>query len=667
MSRKVTIILLLVNILIVFPAFSQPKRKIYVTLDTSGSMYGDKYMISNYTAQLISILGRNDDVYMICNGLPKKISGDANSYKQIQFNYSLIRAKWGVSPLGSQIGDIATFNNLYGISPYSEQWLFIIGDGNWESYKFPQITERFASILKGGNLRVFFIPYGNITDGQSDFIDYLRTLKTPKILNGSRDLQSVISNCVIIFSYLTGNSGKNIELSLVNSRTVRVTSPLQVKKYTLFYQDETDENSIIKPISAVQDTVNTELNLLGIPTTTSLRYKDNQTLLSATLWDITSKKSLEADVPLIITFNGPVNLKKLKFIPTYNLEINSGINYLKVNNLKIENVEIMPVSLNLKDSLLKKTLADSTKIVTKNKKIEKPIKNENIVTLSENSSTTIHLKKLKNNDSVNIYTASVKLKEKIDTSKYSVEISHSEPLLFKTIATKVDSNQITFTLESRGKWSENFTPDTISLKAKLLPKKSAILTEANLLPKTYDIKADTTENGTHTERTKNLMFLIIFSLILLLYFFALTRKVRFKKGALLDYYSKEKIEKTMLRKSGFSAWFNRWFNPFGAEKIELSFFGVQKSLTFVANRTKYSIRIPQNLFDNDTMTYKEYSPNKNNFIEFIENRELTIKNAENKFIAIKYDSVPAVKDDRTYYRMTLWGISFMIIFILILL
>ena len=96
MYRKNTIIILILGFLLAFPVFSQPKKKIYITLDTSGSMYGDKYMISNYTAQLISLLCHYDDVYMICNGVPKKISGDVSSFKQIQFDYTLIRARWGV-------------------------------------------------------------------------------------------------------------------------------------------------------------------------------------------------------------------------------------------------------------------------------------------------------------------------------------------------------------------------------------------------------------------------------------------------------------------------------------------------------------------------------------------------------------------------------------------
>ena len=115
------------DLLVTFPAFSQPKKKIYITLDTSGSMYGDKYMISNYTAQLISVLGRNDDVFLICNGITKKISGNEHSYKQIQFDYSLIRSRWGMSSLGSQIGDIAAFNNEYNFNFNTEQWLFIRG------------------------------------------------------------------------------------------------------------------------------------------------------------------------------------------------------------------------------------------------------------------------------------------------------------------------------------------------------------------------------------------------------------------------------------------------------------------------------------------------------------------------------------------------------------
>lgn len=665
MFRKNTFILLITSILFVFPIFSQSPKNIYITLDTSGSMYGDKYMISNYTAQLIALIERYSNVYMICNGLPKKFSTGVNSYKQIQFNYSQIRAVWGISPFGSQIGDIAAFNFAYSAKPDGENWIFIIGDGNWESYKFTPITDKFSEIIQRGNVKVFFIPYGNVNDGHSDFIEYLRTLKSPRILNGSRDLQSVISNCVIIFTYLTGNSGKNIQSSLINSKTVKVTSPLPVKKYTLFYQDITDENAILKPILAIQDSVNFDLNFLGTPSTSALRYKDNQTLLSATLWEISGKTRLEADEPLYITFDKTMDIKKLKFFPMFDYGINTKIAGLKTNPLKIEEMKMADIATN-KDTIHKSNAVvnDTAKYSTQNKSKLKLRKEEKMTTLSENTATVIHLRKLKNNDSLTVFTASVKFNEKIDTNKYNIEITHSKPLLFKKATTRIDNNQITLTFESRGKWSDNFIPDTISLKAKLLPKNTIISDGTKLTQKTYEIKAETNQNKEKSLRNKHLSYLYILTSLLIIYIFALSRKARFKRGAILNYFTQQKLGKSELRKKGMLAWFNRWFNPFGAEKSNITFLDVEKTFTFVSNRTKYSIRIPQNMYDKNTMSYQEYSPTRNNYIEFIENREFVVKGELNNFVSIKYDSVPAVKDDRFYFRTALWSIAAIILFLL---
>ena len=138
--------LLIISML--FLSANSRTRQTYITLDYSGSMSGDKYMISNFTAQLITLLNDRDEVYVIMNGVVKKISGTPDAYKQLRIAQPNVRQQWGDSQYRSQIGDIEAFNRNFRTDPDKNQWLFIIGDGNWNTVRYPAVTERvFPKLL----------------------------------------------------------------------------------------------------------------------------------------------------------------------------------------------------------------------------------------------------------------------------------------------------------------------------------------------------------------------------------------------------------------------------------------------------------------------------------------------------------------------------------------
>ena len=62
----------------------QKPKRIYITLDVSGSMKGNKYIMANYAAQSISVFSNPEDqVFLYYLGKQHNISGN-NGYKQIQ-------------------------------------------------------------------------------------------------------------------------------------------------------------------------------------------------------------------------------------------------------------------------------------------------------------------------------------------------------------------------------------------------------------------------------------------------------------------------------------------------------------------------------------------------------------------------------------------------------
>ena len=75
-------------------AASQAKR-VYITLDVSGSMTGNKYVLANYTTQMITTLcEEDDDVYMIINGGDLCLSRSSYPLKPIQKPMSEVCAGW---------------------------------------------------------------------------------------------------------------------------------------------------------------------------------------------------------------------------------------------------------------------------------------------------------------------------------------------------------------------------------------------------------------------------------------------------------------------------------------------------------------------------------------------------------------------------------------------
>ena len=93
------------------------------------------------------------------NGVVKKISGTPDAYKQLQIAQPNVRQQWGDSQYRSQIGDIDAFNRNFNTDPDKNQWLFIIGDGNWNTARYPAVTEGFSKITtSAGGLKIFTYP-----------------------------------------------------------------------------------------------------------------------------------------------------------------------------------------------------------------------------------------------------------------------------------------------------------------------------------------------------------------------------------------------------------------------------------------------------------------------------------------------------------------------------
>ena len=79
MKRLKSIVLLLMLATILS---AQQAKQVYITLDVSGSMTGNKYALANYTTQMIvTLCDDDDDIYMIVYGVEECLSKKKFSFK----------------------------------------------------------------------------------------------------------------------------------------------------------------------------------------------------------------------------------------------------------------------------------------------------------------------------------------------------------------------------------------------------------------------------------------------------------------------------------------------------------------------------------------------------------------------------------------------------------
>ena len=70
---------------------AQQAKRVYITLDVSGSMSGNKYVLANYTTQMIvTLCDDEDDVTMFIYGENRKLLDEKNPLSIIQCPFGYI-------------------------------------------------------------------------------------------------------------------------------------------------------------------------------------------------------------------------------------------------------------------------------------------------------------------------------------------------------------------------------------------------------------------------------------------------------------------------------------------------------------------------------------------------------------------------------------------------
>lgn len=297
------------------PAVQRPKR-IYITLDVSGSMEGNKYIMANYAAQSISVFSDpNDRVYLYYLGKRHDISG-SDGYKQIQKPYNSLLGQKRYH----EISDLIQFLKDYHADAHYQDWIFIIGDGQWNYYgataEYEQTIPAFKQVVEKGNLQVCYLQTGNTLTEKYAFTTFLESLNSPvvDIKMSDTTATSVLGHCVYFANRILGFSNTNVELRQTDGQHVMFQSEFPLERCLLVYQSSQPIANETKIVEATCKATSLSVKVKGNPSTKPL-VPVGKPVVNGMVWELSSGQTMLANDTVVIGFNQEVDAQNLKLYP----------------------------------------------------------------------------------------------------------------------------------------------------------------------------------------------------------------------------------------------------------------------------------------------------------------------------------------------------------------
>ena len=315
-------ILLAVTVLGYAQTMAQKPKRIYITLDVSSSMKGNKYIMANYAAQSISVFSDpNDRVYLYYLGVQHDISG-ANGYKQIQKPYDSHKGQ----NTYHEISDLTQFVKDYRADARYQDWLFIIGDGQWDyvgaKREYEQTVPKLKQTIGEGNLQVCYLQTGNTLEERYAFTTFLESMNSPMVDIKTSDTTaaSVLGHCVYFANRILGFSNTNVELHQADGQCVTFRSEFPLERCLLVYQSSQSVANETKMVEAVCNGTNLSVKVKGNPTTKPL-VAAGKPVVNGMVWEVTSPETMPANDTVAVCFNQDVEVQNLKLYPYVDVAI----------------------------------------------------------------------------------------------------------------------------------------------------------------------------------------------------------------------------------------------------------------------------------------------------------------------------------------------------------
>ena len=566
-------------------------KRVYITLDVSGSMTGNKYALANYTAQMIvTLCDEDDEVYIIVYGKDKCLSKEKQPLKIIQVPMEKIRFGIVLNP-ESQIDDIRGFNSVYKPSKKHQDWLFIIGDGYWDTQNNKNITKKFQSIVSEGSLNVCYLQTSQNLSEHSDFTSFVETLGVVDIGKSSIEVETIKKGCNHFAKKILGFSEVPLKVNKSAPQCISVKAELPLKEFFLVYQDKVTPGKLPKIEGATSDGKPLEVKLKGTPSTEPLKTKRKEVDLSGHVYHIKGNSIIPTNTEIEVCFDKDINPDNVIIYPLVEnvefgaLSLTQAGGKLKKLDSRTSSIcreeskatvriELNPESAkSLPEALLKKT-----KVVVKanNKDYETEYKNGGFecdidivdeetqyyaecdcpgyfkrvtpiakivkgdcdppaemeikeMPVSELRSMTFE--ELKNND-IRIRIQDEQTKEALNPNLFDITFDIENDFLYEEPEIHFENDTIVLKVRPKGEWCECLFPESLNIKMKSTPKDGAFEQSGKQYRQTvFPIHLEVIKDRPWIIRCLWVVILLIVLLLLIVYLRALLKKNRFKKSA----------------------------------------------------------------------------------------------------------------------------------------
>lgn len=649
---------------------AQLPKQVFVTLDVSGSMNGNKYVLANYTTQMIvTLCDDDDDVHLIVYGRDHELSKGKAPLGIIQ------RPMHGFgsgSATSSQFNDIIGFNHLYTPSKDRQNWLFIVGDGEWgtDGSGYKNDTQRFTDIVKGGSLQVCYLQTSDELNESSDFTEFAKGLGVVDIRKSSTDPKTIQEGCDHFARKILGFSNTPLDVRKDGGSGITVECELPVKEFVVVYQDETVPGQLPSITAAECSGKKLDVHHKGTPTTKPVKAAANEKNLSGNVWRIKSGAPIAANTPIKIAFDKNVDIKKVSIYPQVG-EIEFGGHVIVPDgNAKMLDDHTFAICKDHRRAQVRIELSSQAK-----SQIPEPLlKRSKVVVKSNNKDYTASYKDGGfecmidlDGDSTQYYAEcdcpgyftrvtpimtivrkecdpaekekvlpgvdfgkrsyhqlmiepiggtiyDANTLETLDPTKFDIDIEVDEAFMYEQPTIRVEGNRILMDVKPKGDWCECLFPTDLNIRITSTPKDGAF-GDKNYVKTVTPIHLEVVKDTPWLSRCLWVLLALVALLLFMFYLRLLMKKRRFKKNAMLTpkYYSYygDLIDDQggrKLRKDGFGAWVARWFIP-GDERITLS---VDKpavdNLTILASESRDVVRLLKSSCDWETMELAGYDP-----------------------------------------------------------
>ena len=300
----------------------QPKR-VFITLDVSKSMEGNKYVMANYTAQLISVFCNDTDVVTLYYLNVKHDLGQGEGYRQLHQRFDQLPDKKSTY---HEVADLKQLMADYHPDPKFQDWLFIIGDGDWDWTKakndYENTIKDFERFVKTYNINVCYLQTGNTLNKDFAFTQFLDHLGESRIELKRSDTTatSVLGNCTYFANHILGFSNSPIRIDQTDDRSVVFRSEFPLQHFLLLYQSNKVAANDIQIESVRCGSQELPSKIKGNPTTKPL-VRQGQSYMNGAVWEVKADQPIPADQDIRVCFNSSVEKEGLVVYPFVDAQI----------------------------------------------------------------------------------------------------------------------------------------------------------------------------------------------------------------------------------------------------------------------------------------------------------------------------------------------------------